>query len=308
MRKILIAAGVVQRPRGAAQRSIPRAELVRLHFEERLTRTEIAERHGIALETLNGIMRGHGLEPRPYSRRLGGGRPLKYDPLLRLRVGQSVELRTPPHRQGSKAHLVRYYQAAKEQGIRVSVATIGAETVRVRRVPEGAPPPRYSRIPKEKMVRLYREGRLTNEQIAGRAGVSVSRVRALAREAGEPVNEITVRTRWPVIDKGRLEELHVRRRPTVNAVAKALAVSRGHVARSLRVHWIAERDDRGRPRHHGVRSLKVGESVDLPRWNQDATRRSRYASENYHAAARAAGMRISVRRMDEGTVRVTRKY
>lgn len=231
------------------------------------------------------------------------GRQLKYDPLPRLQAGESAELTTPPQREGSKAHLVRYYQAAKELGFRVSIVTIDETTVRVTRVPEDAPPlAKRLRIPRKEVVRLYREGRLTNQEIGKRAGVSPAWVRTIAREAGEPVNG---RQRWPAIEKRKLEELYVRRGLSSNAIAKQLGCDPAKVRRELRSHGIELRDDRRFLNYQGIRALKVGESVTLPRIDPrsssaDAT------SRGYRDAARTAGFKVSVRKIDEETVRVTR--
>jgi hypothetical protein len=231
------------------------------------------------------------------------GRPLKYDPLPRLRVGESAELRTPPRREGSKAHLVRYYQAAKELGFRVSIVTIDGNTVRVTRVPQDAPPlAKRLRIPREEVVRLYREGRLTNQEIGERAGISPAWVRAIAREAGEPVNE---ERRSPKIEKRKLEELYVRRGFSSNAIAKELGWDPGTVRRELRSHGVELRDDRRDPRYRAVLSLKVGESIKLPRL-EPRPGSAEVTSRAYRDAGRTAGIKVSVQKIDEETVRVTR--
>ena len=133
VRKILIAAGVHLRPPIQRNREIPREELVRLHFESGLGIMEIAERYGIHRATLLGIMHRHGIEPRRYTRR-----PVianrKYS-LPELRVGETVEIQLPPRPEGSKADRVRFYQMAKEAGIRVSLKTInGGSSLRVTRI------------------------------------------------------------------------------------------------------------------------------------------------------------------------------
>src|SRR5688572_20027507 len=136
VRKILIAAGVPLRPRTQNKCEIPREELVRLHFELGLGKMEIAERYGINRATLLGIMHRLGIEPRRYSRRPGTV-PRKYPPLPELRVGESVEIQLPPRPEGSRVHRVRFYQLAKEAGVRVSLRTInGGSSLRVTRIAE----------------------------------------------------------------------------------------------------------------------------------------------------------------------------
>ena len=95
---------------------------------------EIAERYGIHRATLLGILHRHGIEPRRYSRRPGFALR-KYPPLPELRVGESVEIELPLRPVGSKADRVRFYQMAKEAGIRVSLKSInGGSSLRVTRI------------------------------------------------------------------------------------------------------------------------------------------------------------------------------
>jgi hypothetical protein len=229
----------------------------------------------------------------------------KYPELGQLEVGESVDLPSGPVRKSQKYLYTLFYEMAKAAGIRVSVRTLGEDTVRVTRIRLEGPPASKLKIPREDLLKLYRSGKLSNEEIAKRAGVTASRVRAIAKEAGEPVNRLGRRL-CPKINKKDLEALYLRSKLSAFAIAKKLGADQATVRRLLRSHGIELRDDRKDPRYEAVRALKVGESVDLPRLDP-AHNSAEVTARGYRDAARTAGIMVSVRKFGKDTFRVTRK-
>ena len=117
-----------------------------------------------------------------------------------------------------------------------------------------------------------------------------------------PVRGSIERARRKVIGSGVLRDLYVRRQLPVTALAEILGVSESFVRSELLRHGFPLRGARNTHsiRHPELRELKIGESLDLP-----AGRKDRYV--RFYQQAAKAGIRVSVRTVDEGTVRVTRK-
>lgn len=124
--QILQSAGVEFRPRNRGPRppEIDKVTLERLYVTERLSAREIGERLGIPAESVRLCMKKHSIPSRPK-----GGKPL-FPELWNLKIGESVILPKGPQK---KPHL-RFYQMAKNAGIRVSTRSVDAHHLRVTRL------------------------------------------------------------------------------------------------------------------------------------------------------------------------------
>lgn len=124
--QILQSAGVEFRPRNRGPRppQIDKETLERLYITERLCAREIGERLSIPAESVRLCMKKHGIPARPK-----GGKPL-FPELWNLTIGESVILPKGPQ----KKPQLRFYQMAKNAGIRVSTKSIDGFRIRVTRI------------------------------------------------------------------------------------------------------------------------------------------------------------------------------
>lgn len=155
-------------------------------------------------------------------------------------------------------------------------------------------------IPMEKMKDLYLNEKLSLEAIAERLGVSKQAVHGRLVTA-----KVKFRTRGfepTIIDKDILVDLYITKQLTRYRVGKELGIDSRRLNAMLRHHGITLR--KGRPeqrRHPELADLKVGEALTI---NVESLRKN-YHVGFYHMAKRL-GIRVSVKRVDGQTARVTR--
>ena len=119
-------AGVQLRPRSKRVSKIDGPLLYELYVGQKLSLAEIGKRVGLKSVTIRSLLVKHGLTTGP-----GWECQIKYPQIRKFAIGEYLELPRPMTRYKFYGN---YYSMAKVAGIRVSIRSIGNETVRVTRV------------------------------------------------------------------------------------------------------------------------------------------------------------------------------
>ena len=155
-----------------------------------------------------------------------------------------------------------------------------------------------SQIDISELKRLFVEERLNTREIAKRLGLSRQRISARFAQAGLSVGKLKKMRKHPLADAVR--ELMTVERLSKHAAAKRLAVSNTTVtvvAKQLRIkrNMISSR------KFPALNSIKIGEHIDVPA--------GKTIDQNYrqfYKIGARLGIKLSVSRLDDRTMRVTR--
>lgn len=161
------------------------------------------------------------------------------------------------------------------------------------------------RLPDKRIIDIYEKSGLPLREIGKLAGRTGEWVRQLVNRAGVPKRKGPPRpSRRREIAKAELQRMYVREHLPMREIADRLGVGYETVRQELRRHGIERRSHHPSVKHPELRDLKVGESVKIPYGNR------RPGSKAYlvriYSMAKWAGIRVSVRSLDEKTVLVTR--
>lgn len=165
-----------------------------------------------------------------------------------------------------------------------------------------APTPKVSTVTIRDM---YERERLSLREIAKRCGLSFQTVHGRLVKAGVEFRpKFTPQPFEFLIDKAVLLSLYVDKRMSVQAIADQLGLSHPIVEKHFKFHEIPRRPRGGggvSRKYPELAVLKVGESVILPRDDTEHPHR------RFHAMAQWFGIKVSVRIVDEKSMRITRK-
>jgi predicted DNA-binding protein YlxM (UPF0122 family) len=154
------------------------------------------------------------------------------------------------------------------------------------------------RVPLKEILRLYQTERLSAKAIADRFGVTRQTISARLKNAGVVTRTIQPWAELP--DTKTLQRLYHGERLTLHQVAERLNTKFDRVYQAMDKYEVPRRKPGSRDgRYPGLRKLAVGESIDLHN-------PSRQPHANFYAVAKAARIRVSVRRIGDRTFRVTR--
>ena len=149
------------------------------------------------------------------------------------------------------------------------------------------------------MIRLYRDEGLSTVKIARRFSLTRQAVHGRLKRAGVHIRSFGQRQR--TIESETLMRLYVGEQLPIYKIAQTLNADFRTVVRQLERHSISRR-----PRNYERRkpteldNLKVGESALV------SYKSERIPYVNYYLAAQVRGIKVSVRRVESGRVRVTR--
>ncbi len=148
--------------------------------------------------------------------------------------------------------------------------------------------------------RLYENEHLTLKEIAARFNVSKQAVHYRLKAVGVEFRS-TGRTR-ALIDRETLELLYVKKWLNAREIADHLGCKIGIVYRDLEHHGIDRRvSGNSSLKYPQLRELNIGESIEVPR------PQTKWKYQSYfYPMAKTIGIRVSVRTIDEETVRLTR--
>lgn len=149
------------------------------------------------------------------------------------------------------------------------------------------------------IAELYRSGEYTLQAIGAMIGVSRQRVHQILKHYGLVTGPPKPRTR--TLDRDLLERLHIEERKSLNEVMRAVGASYPIVKRELERHGIEIRPGSfSRMKPSKLDGLEFGESITI-----DCKFKKRYYSTLYDLA-RVRRMRISICRVDDDHVQITR--
>ena len=149
------------------------------------------------------------------------------------------------------------------------------------------------------MRRLYEKDELTLRQIADRFGITRQAVHQRLTRAG--VNMRPRSTRRMTLERDLLYDLYVVGGKTIVEVAAAFGVSMSKILTELKRYGIGRRKSGPAPwKYVGVYNLKLQESVIVPRPT------SAHPHQNLYSTAKRIGIKITVRKVDESRMLVTR--
>jgi predicted DNA-binding protein YlxM (UPF0122 family) len=153
----------------------------------------------------------------------------------------------------------------------------------------------------ETIVELYQKQGVTIPEIAKRFGVTKQAVYERLRKAGIRLDS-RKRSHYRALDKKKLKELYEQSIP-VEEIARHFRAIPNIIRRELKYHRIPQRKEiRGRPNKcPAVKDLKVGESIVV----QVPKGRTPHFGYLYKPAKKA-GMRITIRRLNATTYKLTR--
>ena len=149
------------------------------------------------------------------------------------------------------------------------------------------------------LKRLFVEERLNTREIAKRLGLSRQRISARFAQAGLSVGKLKKMRKHPLADAVR--ELMTVERLSKHATARRLGVSMTTVTVITKTLGI-DRSLVSSRSFPALNSIKIGEHIDVP---AGETIDQNYR-QFYKIGARL-GIRLSVSRLDERTIRVSRK-
>jgi hypothetical protein len=155
-------------------------------------------------------------------------------------------------------------------------------------------------LPVEELTRLYVDERMTLAAIAERFGTTQWTIGNRLRDAG--VRKRPRGSRPLKFDPDELERLFRTGSP-VTELAQRFGRSQWWISQLLKARGLATSNARPRRgKHPRIPPLAVGDHFDVP--GERADRFRLYAA--YQMKAKKAGIRVSVRTLDEHTMRVTR--
>ena len=147
---------------------------------------------------------------------------------------------------------------------------------------------------------LYHGEGMSLRQIAKRFGVSHQAVHERFNKAGIPLRPPGGEFEPIPVDEETLRRLYEAEKLSIREVAERLSITQAKVRRRLKKYDIERRPKGTHPRKYKLGGLPFGESVTFPR-----PARLQY-HHYFHRMAKLAGIRVTVRTIDEKTVRVTR--
>lgn len=147
------------------------------------------------------------------------------------------------------------------------------------------------------MRRLYEVEGMAIRKLAVRFDASRQAVHYRLVQMG-----VVLRPAPPRLDRNTLQKLYIDQRLSANKIAQLLKCPLSTVYTCLEKHGIERRRPPGSKRKHPeLGELKVGESLIVPRPNK----RQKYQTY-FYSMAKLVGIRVSVKTMDERSVRLTR--
>jgi len=156
------------------------------------------------------------------------------------------------------------------------------------------------------IVKLYQDEKKSCREIGLEFGCSHETARKILLDAGVPVSKKGRAGGRPRnLDSEQVRRLYVEENRPISEIAGMFNAAGATVSNALKS--LAVKVLRGGSRqikHPELWRLKLGESLDLPRIHSDADKR---AYVRYYVMARSAGIRVSLRTIDDKTIRVTRK-
>jgi predicted DNA-binding protein YlxM (UPF0122 family) len=151
-------------------------------------------------------------------------------------------------------------------------------------------------IPLSQILKLYNKG-TSASNIAGNFGVTRQAISSRLKSAAVPTRAIQP---WAVLPKRELiEQLYLHEERTLHEVAKQLAVSYYCLIRAMDKYNIERRSKGNRTKFPELRNLRIGDSIDVPFATKHPHRR-------YNHMAKYVGIKVTVRKIDEHIVTVTR--
>ena len=154
-----------------------------------------------------------------------------------------------------------------------------------------------------KIIEVYRKSDLTLRAIGARYGVSHQTASNILRRAGIENRALPRPSKWHRY-ADEIRRLYVEENLPMVKIAAMLSLGTAGVARALRAGGIKIKNGGERDIvYPELRKLKNGESIELPRVG--GSERSTYT--RYYMMAKTAGIKVSVRVIDDDYVRVTRK-
>jgi len=152
-------------------------------------------------------------------------------------------------------------------------------------------------IPLDRIVRLYRKG-LTGKQVGDILGVSRQATWYRLKMAGIPTRPMGPFAVYP--EKAVIQRLYFEEGLTVKQTAERLNETPDRVRRAMELHGFGTLKRGGKPKYPQLRTIPVGESIELSK----SELKTPYLS--FYGMAKNAGIRVSVKRIDESNFRVTR--
>lgn len=153
---------------------------------------------------------------------------------------------------------------------------------------------------------MYQDDWKSCREIGVEFGCSRETARKILLDAGVPVSkEGRTGGRPGYINPEEVQRLYVNEKLPVSEIAVVVNASTATVSKVLRSLGIEIlRGGSRQIKYPELWSLKVGESLDLPRIHSATDKR---AYVTYYSMAKNAGIRVSLKTIDTDTIRVTRK-
>lgn len=153
----------------------------------------------------------------------------------------------------------------------------------------------------DEMRRLYEVEQLTLKAIGERFGLTSTAIYYRLRTRGVTFRGKGSRSPAEALNKNNLTRMYVNEKKSGMQIAREIGRSGGTVYKMLRAHGIERRKPaEWMTKHPELGQLKIGESLLLPRPKR------RKFQHYFYIMAKPYGIRVSVRTIDEKSVRITR--
>ena len=153
-------------------------------------------------------------------------------------------------------------------------------------------------IPRPEILKLYQIKGMSAKEIARHFGVTRQAVDYHIKKAGIAIIDRRLAAQLP--DAKLIEKLYVVDGLFIREIAERLNETSDRIRRAMRENGIPSRRRGGQPKYPQLRHLAIGESIRLPK-------ETKHPHIGFYLKAKKAGIRVSVRTVDERTVKVTRK-